>query len=293
MKLVAVAREQGLALTVADILSSPTLSIMADKATSISSQGREEIEPFSLIFETWDEETARTDVALLCNIESDLVEDAYPCTPLQEAFMALPSKNKEAYVAQRAVVLNNVGIAMKLIAAFDEASQSSPILRTRIVQVPGRGLVQVVVNGSLKYFTGTNAAEYLVSDRAAVMDLGSPLIRYAIINDVDTGTVSFVLTMHHALYDGWAMPLIVERINQAYEGKTLSRPAEFKHFIKYLLEKMETKSQEYWGSQLQGTHRFQFLTLPQEGYQAQADELLEEYVSLEDLPKSNATAATV
>ncbi|OAA79903.1 AMP-dependent synthetase/ligase [Akanthomyces lecanii RCEF 1005] len=293
MKLVAAAREQGLTLTVADIFSSPTLSIMADKAASISSQEREEIEPFSLLSEAWSEETARNDVALLCSIEPALVEDVYPCTPLQEALMALSTKIKEAYVAQRVVVLENLETAMKLIAAFDEASKSSPILRTRIVQVPGRGLVQVVVNGKLEYFIGTNVADYLVSDRDATMDLGSPLIRYAIIDSVDTNTISFVLTMHHALYDGWAMPLIVERINQAYEGKTLSRPAEFKHFIKYLLAKKEAKSEEYWRSQLQGTHRFQFPTLPHEGYQARADELLEEYVSLEDLPKFNATVATV
>ncbi|ATY63125.1 AMP-dependent synthetase ligase [Cordyceps militaris] len=293
MKLVAAAREQGLALTVADIFSSPTLSFMANKATHISSQTLGDTKPFSLLPKSWSEDTARIDVALLCSIEPKLVEDVYPCTPLQEALMALSSKFKEAYVAQRVVALKDLETAMKLIAAFDEASQNSPILRTRIVQVPRRGLFQVVVNGKFEYRTGTKVADYLVSDREAAMDLGRPLIRCAIINDAGSSTLSFVLTMHHALYDGWAMPLIVERINQAYQGKLLSRAAEFKHFIGYLSAKDENESEEYWRNQLRGTHRLQFPTLPYEGYQTQADELLEEYVSLQDLPKSNATVATV
>ncbi|OAA40718.1 AMP-dependent synthetase/ligase [Cordyceps fumosorosea ARSEF 2679] len=293
MKLVAAAREEGLALTVADIFGSPTLSLMASKTTDMSSKTLADIKPFSLLPESWGEETARKEVALLCGIEPGLVEDIYPCTPLQEALMALSSKVKEAYVAQRVVVLKDDETALKLIAAFDAASQGSPILRTRIVQVPGHGLVQVVVNDKFQYFTGTNVADYLVSDRDTAMDLGSPLIRWAIINDIDSNTVSFVLTMHHALYDGWAMPLIVERINQAYQGQAMSRPAEFKHFIKYLLEKDGAESEEYWRDQLQDTYRLQFPTLPHEGYQTQANELLEEYVSLEGLPKSNATLATV
>lgn len=293
MKLVAATREHGLALTVADIFSSPSLSIMATKATAISSQSQEHIEPFSLITDTWDKSTAQQETAELCNIEPEYVEDVYPCTPLQEALMALSAKVKEAYVAQRVVVLKDAETSMKLIAAFDEASQGCPILRTRIVQVPGRGLVQVVVGGKFDYYSGTNLDEYLVSDRSAEIGLGTPLIRYAIVNDAQTGRISFVLTMHHALYDGWAMPLIVDRINRAYQGRALSRPPEFKHFIKYLMGRDEAESEQYWRDQLQGTHRLQFPQLRHEGYQTQADELLEEYISLENLPRSNATIATV
>lgn len=293
MKLVAAAREQCLSLTVADIFGSPTLSVMARKTTEMASQDHEHITPFSLLPESWEDQMARNDTAFLCGIEPGRIEDIYPCTPLQEALMALSAKVKEAYVAQRVVLLKDVETAMKLIASFDAASQELPILRTRIVQVPGRGLVQVVVKGKLEYFSEMDVDAYLVKDRDTAMGLGTALIRYAIVNDSQTGKVSFVLTMHHALYDGWAMPLIVDRINKSYQGEPIQRSAEFKHFIKYLSSKDTTESENYWRSQLQGTHRLQFPQLPFEGYQTQADELLEEYVSLEDLPKSNATVATV
>lgn len=295
MRLVAAARENGLSLTVADIFMNPTLEAMSSRATdiSLSDSNADKIAPFSLLDKDWPVGSVRQETAALCNIEADAIDDVYPCTPLQEALMALSAKVKEAYIAQRVVELEDAETATKLIMAFDAAQGGCPILRTRIVQVPGRGLVQVVVKGKLSYFSGTDLDEYLVSDRDEAMDLGQPLVRYAVINDGKTGKTSFVLTMHHALYDGWCMPLIVDRVNKAYMGQTVERPAEFRHFIKYLCGTNKKESEQYWRQQLQGANGLQFPSHPYTGYQARADSLLEEYVSLSRLPASNATVATV
>lgn len=294
MKLVSAAREQGLALTVAEIFMNATLQDMAAKAQgSDASTEQEHIAPFSLLDKDWPADEARQAAAELCGIDIDAVEDVYPCTPLQEALMALSAKVKEAYVAQRVVELDSKETGDRLIKAFDDAQTYSPVLRTRIVQVPGRGLVQVVVRGKLQYHAGTKLAEYLVSDRDDPMDLGKALVRYALIEDEATGKVGFVLTMHHALYDGWAMPLVVDRINRAYEGQSTSRPAEFKHFIKYLMTKDRTDSEKFWRERLEGANVPQFPTLPYAGYQTKADSLLEKYVSLGRQPAASTTVATI
>lgn len=293
MRLVVTAREQGISLTVADIFTNPTLSGMASKATQASESSLDEIPPFSLLEEGWDLESARNEMSTLCGVEASAVEDAYPCTPLQEALMALSAKVKEAYVAQRVVELKDVATAEKFIEAFDIVQQDSPILRTRIVQIPGRGLVQVVIKEKLNKFSGTNLDEYLVNDRNDTMELGKNLVRYAVIDDATTGKVSFVLTIHHALYDGWSMPLVVDRVNQAYSDQISSRPAQFKHFIKYLSTMDMGNSANYWRDQLSGTNPSQFPPLPWQGYQPQADSLLEQYIPLEDGKASNATTATI
>ncbi|RSL82107.1 hypothetical protein CEP51_005380 [Fusarium floridanum] len=294
MRLVAAAREEGLALTVAEIFSNTTFSDMTEKAVDIAETSEEEreIAPFSLLDQDWDINEARTEAATLCGIEEDLVEDVYPCTPLQEALMALSAKVKEAYVAQRVVELPDMDTAERLVNAFDVAQQDCSILRTRIVQASGRGLVQVVVKGHLEWYSGTDLKEYLVRDRDEAMDLGKPLVRYAVITNAETGTVNFVLSMHHALYDGWAMPLIVERINKAYTGGSISRPAEFKHFIKYLNGMDRSSSEVFWRERLDGANGTQFPALPWAGYQTAADSLLEVYVPLEH-PPTNSTTATV
>lgn len=293
MKLVAAAREEGLILTVADVFTSPTLSEMAEKAKVGSAATQEIIPPFSLLEKDWAPEQACRDVAELCEISPDVVEDIYPCTPLQEALMALSAKVKEAYVAQRVVELDSKAVGEKLIGAFDVAQRDCTILRTRIVQVPGHGLVQVVVKGALQWHSGTKLDEHLVADRDDPMDLGKPLVRYALIEDSATGKVSFVISMHHALYDGWSMPLVVDRVNKAFQGQTLSRPAEFKHFIRYLMGRDQTESETYWREKLQGANGPQFPSLPWAGYQTQADSLLELYVPLEQQPASNTTVATI
>ena len=293
MKLIAAAREEGLTLTVADVFTYPVLSDMVGKAKTSTAASQEDVAPFSLLDSDWKQEQACQDVAALCGIETDAVEDIYPCTPLQEALMALSAKVKEAYVAQRVVGLDSREQGERLIRAFDVAQKDCPILRTRIVQVPGKGLVQVVVRGGLQWHDGSSLDEYLIADRDQAMELGTPLVRYALIQDEASGKTSFVLTMHHALYDGWAMPLVVDRVNKAYQGDTISRPADFKHFIKYLMGHDRSESAKFWTDRLDGGNGPQFPALPYAGYQTQADSLLELYVPLEQQSTSNVTVATI
>lgn len=293
MKLIAAAREEGLTLTVADVFTSPTLSGMAEKATVSATASQEEVAPFSLLESDWTPEEARRDVAALCGVNANIVEDVYPCTPLQEALMALSAKVKEAYVAQRVVDLESREQGEKLIQAFDLAQSDCTILRTRIVQVPRRGLMQVVVQRKLQWHDGSKLDAYLVSDRDDPMELGTPLVRYALIEDKDSSKASFVLTMHHALYDGWAMPLVVDRVNKAYQGEAVTRPADFKHFIKYLISQDKSESESFWRERLEGGSGPQFPSLPYDGYQTQADSLLELYVPLDQQPSSNVTVATI
>ncbi|KAK5988675.1 Nonribosomal peptide synthase 1 [Cladobotryum mycophilum] len=293
MRLVAASREEGVALTVADIFMNPTLESMATKATPLTETSQEDILPFSLLEKDWDVESACRETADLCEVKVEDIEDIYPCTPLQEALMALSAKVKEAYVAQRVVRLADITVAERLIAAFDIAQQDCSILRTRIVQVPGRGLVQVIIRSKLEWYSGSNLDEYLHADRESAMDLGKSLVRYAVIDDASTGKVDFVLSIHHALYDGWSMPLVVDRVNQAFNNQAISRPAEFKHFIKYLATMEKEKSADYWREQLNGANGPQFPSLPWQGYQPKADSLLEIYVPLDQGGASNATVATI
>lgn len=123
------------------------------------------------------------------------------------------------------------------------------------------------------------------------MDLGKPLIRYALIQEA--GRVCVVLTTHHAIYDGWSMPLVADRVNRAYSGEIVTRPAGFKHFIKYLNSMDRYASAAYWKKQLEGTNPLQFPQIPAIGYQTSSDSLLESYVSLGKTPPSGTTMATI
>lgn len=295
MRLVAAAREQLLALTVADIFTSPTLSGMASRCAAITndsfSSSSSSIAPFSLLPSTWTESAAREAAAPFCSVSPQDIEDMYACSPLQEALMALSAKVKDAYISQRVIDFASADEASALVAAFERAHNNCAVLRTRIVQVPGYGLFQVVIQNDFTAARGDNLQAYLAADRADDMDLGKPLIRYALIQEAER--VCFVLTTHHAVYDGWSMPLVVDRVNRAYSGEIVTRPAEFKHFIKYLNGMDRDASAAYWKKQLDGTHPLQFPQISHIGYQTSSDSLLESYVSLGKTPPSGTTMATI
>lgn len=120
------------------------------------------------------------------------------------------------------------------------------------------------------------------------MDLGKPLVRYGLVQS--SSTVDFILTMHHALYDGWSMPLVIDRVNRAYDGLSTERPADFKHFIKFLTDVDQQACETYWRQQLEGATSIQFPALPHEGYITQADSLLEIHVPAP--PRGSGSATT-
>ncbi|KAF2706198.1 nonribosomal peptide synthetase 6 [Pleomassaria siparia CBS 279.74] len=293
MKLVAAARDADIDLSVPAIMLNPTLSAMAAKATPLSAEANLDVPPFSLIGQDWKPEDAQAETAALCGFESSQVEDVYPCTPLQEGLMALSAKFLDAYVAQRAVELP-LEAAQNLKKAFDKAANDAPILRTRIVNVPGRGLFQVVLKDGQLVRSGSSLAEYLQTDREESMDLGKALFRYAVVTRPEDTTAHVVITMHHAIYDGWSMPLIIDRVNRAYSGGLDTvRPSTFKHFIKHLRGLDTSVSETYWRERLQGASPYQFPPLPEPGYITQADSLLEHYVSVPISSHSKLTLATI
>lgn len=293
MKLVAAAREDGVLLSVPDIMLNSTLSSMASKATKLDENESTDIPPFSLLPKDWEVEVAKKDTAGLCGTQVQEVEDVYPCTPLQEGLMALSAKFADAYVAQRMVQLP-LADAEKVFEAFKKAAAESPILRTRIVNVPNRGLYQVVLkNGDLARDHGTDVTRYLEIDRQEPMELGKALFRYGIIRDAEAGLAHVAITMHHAVYDGWSMPLTLDRVNRAFNDLESNETTSFKYFIKYLTQLDPSVSQEYWRTQLEDVTPHQFPPLPYKGYITQADSLLEHYVTVPTTAHSRLTLATI
>ncbi|KAF3037841.1 nrps [Didymella heteroderae] len=293
MRLVPAAREEGIILTVPDIMLNPTLSAMAAKARPLSEEDTAEVLPFSMIGQDWDEEKVKVESAQLCRVDASNIEDVYPCTPLQEGLMALSAKFQDAYVAQRVADLPSE-IAHRLKEAFDKSVEDCPILRTRIVNVPGRGLFQVVLkDGQLVREHGAVLADYLKTDQAESMDLGKALFRYGVVHPEGSEKAHFIITMHHAVYDGWSMPLVFDRINRAFVGMNTPRPVTFKNFIKYLTSQDPSVSKDYWRERLNGASPHQFPPLPEKGYITRADSLLEHYVNVPTTAHNKLTLATI
>ncbi|KAJ4168486.1 Nonribosomal peptide synthetase 30 [Fusarium falciforme] len=262
MKVVGEARKAGIELAVADIFTHRTLRLITDNSKSIKREGEETINniipPFSL------------------------VQDAYPCTPLQEGLISLASKRPGDYVMQAVLELSSEVSIAKFQAAWEETVKTIGVLRTRIVHCQGYetlGLLQVILDSSINWVKATGLESYLQADRKQVMGLNDPLARYAVVHNGQTDRPRwFVWTVHHALYDGWSLPLVLDTVAKAYKGKTgadsqpLTAAPGFQPFIKYLEEQQRNpegvkKTEDYWKRYFDSCEATQFPTLPSPSYE--------------------------
>lgn len=294
MKLVAAARQQGLVLTVAQIFANPTLEAMALAANAPEPSETEPIPPFSLLRADWTVDRARNEAAKLCQLPEAEIEDVLPLTPLQEILMAYSAKVDNAYVAQRVLHLADQDTKQKFRKALTKTINHCPILRTRIVHVPELGLIQVVTREASVLDTSEELHAYINGDQENAMALGTPLARFCFVKDNGNPGIHFVFTIHHTLYDGWSMPLIVDRLNRAYNGLDTTRTATFAHYIRYLQETDADASRGFWREQLAAASQRQFPVRAKPGYQPRPDCLLEQRIELQrPHSASTATVATL
>ncbi|KAJ5742213.1 hypothetical protein N7533_011622 [Penicillium manginii] len=189
------------------------------------------------------------EVAARCQIKRGEIQDAYPATALQEGQIAISSRQQGAYTAHHVYRVPETVALGRLQAAWQTVVDTLPILRTRIVHsnVYG-GCLQVAVSHAIQWQTGSSVDQYVEHDRDAPFLYGAPLARYAVIEEPE-GDRYFVWTVHHAMYDGWSMPQMIQMVEQAYQGQPVVGSPPFQALIHHIEEHLPP-SEEYWREQL-------------------------------------------
>lgn len=279
MRLVTAARKERLHLTVADVLRNPRLNELAQLARTASELEENIVLPFSLLKSGISTSDARREAASLCGIQEDQVEDVLPCTPLQEGLLALTARKDSLYIRRFKFEIRPTVDVSQLITSWEQTVAAVPLLRTRIVDLPGEGLVQVVVNEPVNWQSGHDSQS---------MGFGTPLARYDIVTE--QGKTYLVLTIHHAMYDGWSMPLVLDTTEKIYRGQQHSL-TPFAAFIKYIASIDEEAATKFWRRQFVGLEVSEFPPLPL-SHQPQADQTLTHHIDV-DWEGLDFTAATM
>ncbi|CAA9959472.1 Nonribosomal peptide synthetase 3 [Pyrenophora teres f. maculata] len=290
MKLVGEARKMGLQLSVADVFRYPRLVDLASlQTTQYSSSIALDVAIFSLLGENVAVAQVRDKAAAMCSVDANTVEDIYPCSPLQEGLMSLNAKRAGDYIVQSVLELRDDVDEDAFRAAWELVVLSTAALRTRIVHHSELGLLQAVVEEKIQWTESTlELEEYLKEDKAASMGLGEPLARYALVKEACGGKCWFVWTIHHALFDGWSLPRVLQAVNQAYSGTVLQSQPSFNAFIQYLGQQDHKAATLYWQTALSNCEAALFPTLPPTVTQPFADTT----VKYQCPPLSKATSDT-
>ncbi|QMW34815.1 hypothetical protein F9C07_2280446 [Aspergillus flavus] len=246
MKLVAAARNQGLALTINSVFQKPTLSAMAKELSLLDQSEEHQLEPFSLLPPQLDSERLATEAASLCGISRTAVEDIYPCTPLQEGLMVLNRQNAASYTNQTIFALPDTLDLPRFKEAWEKVAERSTILRTRMVNASD-GLFQVVLKQTMTWESADDLDAYLKNDSSNPIDYGQPMARYAIVSAATQKY--FVWTAHHSIYDGMTIPIITKQVSAEYNNEMALPEVPYNRFIQYIKGITPESATEFWTAQ--------------------------------------------
>ncbi|XPS92645.1 hypothetical protein M3J09_002030 [Ascochyta lentis] len=257
MRLISLAySSRGITLSMASIFEDARLWCLAATARSATAVGAPP-PPFSLLpegraDEILDQATKQCDL-----FENQAIQDAYPCTPLQEGLMALAVTQPGSYLTTWVYKLSrNVDIT-KFKDAWEQTIALCDALRTRIVQVDG-GSFQIVVQDDVSWeawqLLGCGEVESVVdhaveqTHKTKILS-GSRLWRYTLTEGHDR-QMYFALIGHHAMFDGWSIGLIMQQLLCLYQGTTAPALEPFSRFMQYVRNVDPEASERYWRAQL-------------------------------------------
>ncbi|KAK4119473.1 nonribosomal peptide synthase SidD [Parathielavia appendiculata] len=281
MRLSSVCRDQGFDLSVISTFGNPTLAAMAAVVDSLGANKEESERPaFSLIPQP--AHIAIEEAAQVCGIDPANIEDIYPCTPTQESLFTFSIKSAEAYIAQRVACIPDHISINDWKDAWETVVAATPILRSRLVHLQDHpGLSQVVLNQRIQWrHVATELEQFLEEDRNDKMNLGQSLARYAVVDPPSSQDKRYMVwTLHHAVYDGWSEPLILEKVRGALnhtQSRNPSSPSStMGDFVKYVWETDEAGMQDFWRRELQGAVGSQFPRVPSRDFLPNPDTILE------------------
>lgn len=248
------ARKRGLQLSTAAIFRDSRLSVMAQIAKPLS-QGAETnapIKPFGILSVKNLEETL-SQLREHCSLsDGESIEDAYPCTPLQEGLLALGIKHPGSYIGKFVYRLSDAIDIDRFKLAWESICRTCENQKVRIVRL-GTASIQTLVQGDFAWEPTENMSlnRFMDATRDIEMSYGSKLSRSALIREA-SGAKYFVWITHHAVFDGWTVMLIMNALKELYQGTSILSFVPYSGFVQYATQLDMTEAHDYWKKQLHG-----------------------------------------
>ncbi|MFF0745359.1 amino acid adenylation domain-containing protein [Streptomyces sp. NPDC004111] len=227
IRLVALARERGIHLSVRDVYTTPVLAELAAAGGAPREQVPARTAPFGLLPER------------AAKAFGDSVEDAYPMTALQTGMVY--HSELEPAAAQYHIMLSYTLRAPMDRALFQEALETvvgaHAVLRTGFdlghrtapMQVVHRTVAPPLRYENVEHLDAAGQAAHLAKllrdESSDPIDLtAAPLYRFVVV-EFSPDSFQLVFTHHHAILDGWSVNLLFEELASRYLDLLEGRPA--------------------------------------------------------------------
>ncbi len=191
-------------------------------------------------------------------------EDVHPLAPVQRGMLVDAARSPSAqgvYVEQLAVDVDGPVEVARLRRAWEVVVARHPALRSELV-----GSHAVVLSPAEIFARGIFETEelapdagaleaWLDADRARGFDPArAPLLRVTLL--ARGGTHTMVLTHHHAIADGWCVPLLLSEALAALRGDDLGPPPPpYRELVRWLDRQDRAAALAHFHERLQGLAR--------------------------------------
>ncbi|HEY0604900.1 MAG TPA: amino acid adenylation domain-containing protein, partial [Herpetosiphonaceae bacterium] len=200
------------------------------------------------------------------------VADVYPLTALQQGmlFHTLADAGTGVYVEQLVSTLRGALERGAFAAAWDQVVARHAVFRTRFVWAGLEQPLQVVqtqvtLPWTIEDWRALSVAEqelrfaaFLHADRRQGLTVtDAPLLRLTLLRVADDAHY-FVWTVHHLLFDGWSLPLVLNEVFATYEALLTGRalqyapPRPYRDYIAWLQEQDLGQAEAFWRRTLAG-----------------------------------------
>ncbi|HYH80777.1 MAG TPA: condensation domain-containing protein [Longimicrobium sp.] len=223
------------------------------------------------------------------------VEDIYPLTPLQQGilFHALYSEGA-AYQEQFPILLTGELDVDALERAFRGVVARHGALRTGFAWEGVPQPLQFVLRQAeptCERVDWSDAGDrwparfdaLMAADLRRGHDLKRPPLVRMTVARVDARRHALLLSMHHAVIDGWSLPLVVAELEALYQAERTGEPAglppapRFRDYVQWLMGRDAPAAERFWRDALRGFRRATPLPLDR-GPHAAGDERAKETV---------------
>ncbi|WP_154814084.1 non-ribosomal peptide synthetase [Actinophytocola xinjiangensis] len=196
------------------------------------------------------------------------VSDVAPATPLQQGMVFLSGYapgRPDPYAMQLVLRLTGPLDAARLRAAAQRVLDRHSALRAGFRLADGE-VVQVFHSGLTvpwAEFPDADVSTVAEAERAAPFDLATPpLVRFALVR-LGPDEHRLVITNHHAILDGWSVPLLARALFTAYAGLPDDDTDDTDHYPDYLAWlASRPDSDNAWRAALSGVRGPTLLTDP-------------------------------
>lgn len=246
IRLASALRSEGYQFTALQILSTATVEdlIRAVKSSERSSGNDQSTKDDNL----------RAPQANIPELRPWLTDIAHtlPCTPLQEAMLAETAARSNAYCNWVEVELSRPHTYEQIRAALQKLTQSNEILRSGFwsAAVDENSFVQVV----WKELGSSQIQQVYDFSRAYSLASRESLLRpwsAQIITGFEKPRL--LLQIHHALYDGWSLDLLLQDLVEILDGADARRRPQFREIVRFYEAQRRTPrsaDEAYWSKVL-------------------------------------------